>query len=53
MRQPWVNGLLGVLIRADRAGDLSSLSEAIAQLEEEAGFWISDALREKILGKDP
>ena len=44
-----VTGLLGVLIRADREGNLSSLSEAIAQLEEEAGFWISDALREKIL----
>jgi len=44
-----VTGLLGVLIRADQAGNLSSLSEAIAQLEEEAGFWISDALQEKIL----
>ena len=44
-----VTGLLGVLIRADQAGNLSSLPEAIAQLEEEAGFWISDALREKIL----
>jgi predicted nucleic acid-binding protein len=48
-----VTGLLGILIRADRGGNLSSLSEAIRQLEEKAGFWISDRLRDQILGTNP
>ena len=48
-----VTGLLGILIRADREGNLSSLSEAIRQLEEKAGFWISDRLRDQILGTNP
>jgi predicted nucleic acid-binding protein len=46
-----VTGALGILARADRRGDLDSLSGASDRLEDEAGFWIGSALREQILGK--
>ena len=46
-----VTGALGILLRADEEGELSSLSRAIDQLEEEAGFWIGPDLREQILRK--
>ena len=46
-----VTGLLGILIRADREGNLSSLSDALDRLEDEAGFWTGSALREQILEK--
>ena len=45
-----VTGALGILARADREGELDSLPQALDRLEEEAGFWISSALREQILG---
>ena len=46
-----VTGALGILARADRQGELDSLSGALDRLEDEAGFWIGSALREQILGK--
>jgi len=46
-----VTGALGILARADRRGELDSLSGALDRLEDEAGFWIGSALREQILGK--
>ena len=42
-------GALGILARADREGELDSLSQELDRLENEAGFWIGSALREKIL----
>ena len=44
-----VTGALGILARADRRGELDSLSGALDRLEDEAGFWIGSALREQIL----
>jgi hypothetical protein len=44
-----VTGALGILARANQEGELDSLPEALARLEEEAGFWISSTLREEIL----
>jgi hypothetical protein len=45
-----VTGALGILSRAEREGEIKSLSSLLDRLEEEAGFWISAALREQILG---
>ena len=45
-----VTGALGILARADRRGELDSLSGALDRLEDEAGFWIGSALREQLLG---
>jgi hypothetical protein len=44
------SGALGILSRAGREGELTSLSSLLDRLEEEAGFWMSAALREQILG---
>lgn len=44
-----VTGVLGVLLRAEHEGELESLPRALNRLEEEAGFWIGDELREQIL----
>ena len=44
-----ITGALGVLARADREGEVDSLSDALDRLENEAGFWIGSALREEIL----
>lgn len=44
-----VTGAIGVLIRAYEASNLSSLRDALDQLEEDAGFWIAPALRERVL----
>ena len=46
-----VTGALGILAQADRQGELDSLAGALDRLEEEAGFWISSALRKQILGE--
>lgn len=49
-----VTGVLGILLRAAREGALGSLADALDELEEEAGFWISPSLRKQILeGSDP
>ncbi|MFO8100234.1 MAG: DUF3368 domain-containing protein [Salinibacter sp.] len=44
-----VTGVLGILLRADREGEIPSLSQAVDQLENEAGFWIAPTLREQVL----
>ena len=44
-----VTGALGILARADRRGELDSLSGALDRLEDEAEFWIGSALRDQIL----
>ena len=44
-----VTGILGILLRAWHAGDLSSFPEVINQLREQAGFRIAPALLEEIL----
>lgn len=44
-----VTGVLGILLRAWRAGELSSLSETINQLYEQAGFRIAPDLLAQIL----
>jgi hypothetical protein len=40
------SGALGILSRAGREGELTSLSSLLDRLEGEAGFWMSAALRE-------
>lgn len=44
-----VTGILGILLRAWYAGDLSSFPEVINQLREQAGFRIAPTLLEEIL----
>jgi len=44
-----VTGVLGVLLRAARAGELSSLPEVINELREQAGFRIAPPLLAEIL----
>jgi predicted nucleic acid-binding protein len=44
-----VTGVLGILLRAAKEGALESLADALDELEEEAGFWISPSLRRQIL----
>ncbi|MEC4814490.1 MAG: DUF3368 domain-containing protein [Scytonema sp. PMC 1069.18] len=44
-----VTGLLGVLLRARRAGELTSLPKVINQLREQAGFRIAPTLLTEIL----
>lgn len=44
-----VTGVLGVLLRAGHEGKIESLPKALDRLEDEAGFWIGDKLREQIL----
>jgi uncharacterized protein len=42
-------GVLGVLLRAKRAGSLSSVTEAMQSLHVEAGFFIAEPLYQQIL----
>jgi uncharacterized protein len=42
-------GVLGVLLRAKRAGSLSSVTEAMQSLRVEAGFFIAEPLYQQIL----
>lgn len=46
-----ITGALGILLRATQEGSLDSLSRALDRLEEEAGFWIAPALRQRILNE--
>ncbi|NET72372.1 MAG: DUF3368 domain-containing protein [Sphaerospermopsis sp. SIO1G2] len=47
-----VIGILGVIIRAANDGQISSLSDVINQLREEAGFLISPSLLTQILNQE-
>jgi len=42
-------GLLGILLRAKAVGILPQIAPVIAELERDAGFWISKKLREEVL----
>lgn len=42
-------GILGILLRAKQARKLSVLKPIIISLQCDAGFWISESLREQIL----
>lgn len=44
-----VTGAIGILLRAHEEGRLPSLRNALEALQNEAGFWIAPALRERIL----
>jgi hypothetical protein len=44
-----VIGLLGVLIRAKQTGFLMAVAPEIEALRREAGFWISEAVRLRVL----
>lgn len=44
-----VTGALGILLRAAQEDSLDSLADTLDRLEEEAGFWISSALRTQLL----
>jgi predicted nucleic acid-binding protein len=44
-------GVLGILLRAKRIGEISSVKEALQKLQNEAGFYISDHLFTSILSQ--
>jgi len=44
-----VTGLLGVLIRAKRAGLIHSVKDVMSRLQSEAGFYVSDDLWQAVL----
>jgi hypothetical protein len=44
-----VVGLLGVLLMAKKAGHIPSVGRFIAKLESEAGFFVSDAVKQIVL----
>ena len=44
-----VTGILGILLRAKRSGELSSLENIIQDLTQKAGFWIAPELLAKVL----
>lgn len=44
-----ITGTIGILLRAYRAGVLSSLRDALDRLQDEAGFWLAPSLKERIL----
>ncbi|MCL6475935.1 MAG: DUF3368 domain-containing protein [Firmicutes bacterium] len=44
-----VTGSIGILLRAYRSGKVSSLQQEMERLRSEAGFWISDALYQRII----
>jgi uncharacterized protein len=44
-----VVGLLGVLLMAKRAGHITTLADLIAELESQAGFFVSDAVKRIVL----
>lgn len=43
-------GILGMLIQAKSIGLLTRISPLLDDLESKAGFWISPALRQRVLG---
>lgn len=44
-----VIGLLGVLLRAKRTGEIKAVAPELARLEQDAKFWISDSVRRRVL----
>lgn len=44
-------GILGILLRARRMGEISSVKQALLKLRTEAGFYISDYLFASILSQ--
>jgi predicted nucleic acid-binding protein len=42
-------GLLGVLVQAKREGHVTAVRPLLQSLREDAGFWISDSLHNRIL----
>ncbi len=49
-------GLLGVLLRAKDAGLISVIAPILRLLQEQAGFWMSESLRQQVLqmtGENP
>lgn len=44
-----MTGVIGILLKAKFEGKISSLEKYLDKIEKEAGFWIKEDLREKIL----
>jgi predicted nucleic acid-binding protein len=44
-------GLLGVLVEAKRAGHIPVLRPLLRSLRQDAGFWMSEALQDRVLEK--
>ena len=44
-------GVLGVLLRAKKQGDIQSIKGAMLALRKEVGFFIADSLFEAMLSK--
>jgi len=45
-------GLVGVLIEAKRKGLVASVRSLLDALQDVAGFWISEALYQQVLGDE-
>jgi predicted nucleic acid-binding protein len=46
-----VTGVLGVVLRGYKDGQLTSLESTVADLEEKAGFWIAPDLKQTLLAQ--
>jgi uncharacterized protein len=44
-----VIGLLGLLLRAKRTGEIEAVAPELDRLQRDAKFWISDAVRRRVL----
>lgn len=42
-------GLLGVLVQAKQAGHVPALRPLLRSLRQDAGFWMSEALQNRVL----
>ena len=42
-------GILGILLRAKKVGVLQMIKPVMDSLQQDAGFWLSESLREKVL----
>jgi predicted nucleic acid-binding protein len=45
-------GILGILLRAKSAGFLPAIKPVLDVLQQEAGFWLSEAIRKQVLAAD-
>jgi len=42
-------GILGILLRAKATGLIPAVKPALEALQRDAGFWLSEALRQQVL----
>jgi len=42
-------GVIGILLRAKREGNIVSVQECLDRLQQEAGFWLSEIFYRRVL----